>query len=451
MKNNADIEKALKSFAANGKGYKLYLDYYDGRHDVAFEVEKFNTAVSESFKAFAKKYNLNLCPAVCDALTDKLIVENFRVESGDVEIPKKAWEIWQNNFMDIRSDEVHHEAVVLGDAYVQVWVNSEKQTIIYPQNATRCSVVYDEETPNKILWAAKYWKTPDKKMRLNLFYPDVTYKFISKKEVSGIPQKASDFVAYTDEGSDAVKNPYNRVPMFHFSNNGKMGHLGKSELINAIPVQDSLNRTVMSKFVAMEFAAFLQRWGTGIESNEDDEGNPISPFIAGVEKIWLSENPDAKFGVFPATDLNQFLDVKNSAIIDMARVTGTPLWYFVQVDGGFPSGEALKKSETRHTNKIKNRMNTFGQVWADVMSFALQIENKKPDARLFTDWIEPEPVSRKEELGNIILEKEIGISDRQALIEAGYGEADVERILKENEEKARRQANAFNAGENLDE
>lgn len=448
MKNDADIEYALKTFVDTKAKYTRYRSYYDGEQDVAFETDKFKTAVSEAFKAFAETFNLNLCPAVCDALKDKLIIENFRVEAGDADLQTTAWKIWQNNFMDIRSDEVHDEAIVAGDAYVQVWVNLEKKVTIYPQTAMRCLVVYDEETPGRVLWAAKYWLLPNKRMRLNLFYAKETQKYISKKEVGkALPQKAADFVSYTDEGSDIVNNPYGRVPIFHFANNGKMGQGGKSELVNAIPVQNSLNRTVLDKFVAMQFASFLQRWATGIESNEDDDGNPISPYIAGVEKIWMSENTDAKFGVFPATDLTQFLAVKNSAIIDMARVTGTPLWYFVQTEGGFPSGEALKKSQDRHINKIKNRMKFFGQVWADVISFALEIENAGQDIRLFTDWIEPEPISRKEDLENIILEKEIGISEEQALIEAGYGESDIAKMMQANAAKADAMIQSFNDGE----
>lgn len=448
MKNDADIEKALKTFVDTKPKYEKYRKYYDGDHDQAFDTDKFKEAVSEAFKKFAEEYRLNLCPAVCDAVKDKLIVENFRVESGENDLPVEAWKIWHNNRMDIRSGEVHTEAVKTGDAYVQVWADPEQNITIYPQKADRCFVVYDEESPGKILWAAKYWFMPDKRVRLTLFYPDEVQKYVSKKKVDkSLPQKASDYVEYTDEGSSVIKNPYGKVPIFHFANNGETGQRGKSELADAIPVQNSLNRTVMDKMVAMQFASFLQRWAIGIESNYDDEGNEISPFISGVEKVWTTENPDAKFGVFPSTDLTQFLAVKDSAIIDMARVTGTPLWYFVQTNGGFPSGEALKKSETRHINKVKDRMKTFGQTWGDVMAFALMMENKGKDIRLFTDWVEPEPISRKEELENIILEKEVGISDEQALIEAGYGEEDVKKFLKAKAEKSEEMITKFNAGE----
>lgn len=453
MKNATDIEKALKTFSETKSKYELYRRYYNGDHVVAFDTEKFNTAVSDAFRSFAETYKLNLCPAVCDALKDKLIVENFRAEDGaDKKLAEEIWKIWQDNLMEIRSDEVHDEAIVMGDAYVQVWVDPNKKVTIYPQRADRCSVFYDEEIPGKILWAAKYWFQPDRKMRLTLFYPDRVERYVSKKEIPAgrIPQKATDFKEFTGEGKSVIKNPYNQVPIFHFANNGKTGQRGKSELADAIPVQDSLNRAVMDKMVAMQFASFLQRWAIGIEDNLDEDGNPISPFIAGVEKVWTTENPEAKFGVFPASDLNQFLQVKDSAIIDMARVTGTPLWYFIQTDG-FPSGEALQKSGIRFINKVSNRMLRFGQSWADAMAFALRIEKGTQDSfRLFTNWKEPEPISRKEELENILLETELGLPKEQALIEAGYGEEDVKRFKEMAAQKREEAVRQFNSGEEIE-
>lgn len=132
MRNDANIETALKTFTKNKSKYEIYRNYYDGKQTVAFDTDKFRDAVSEAFKTFAENYKLNLCPAVCDAVSDKLIVQSFRVDTGDEATAKAAWEMWQNNLMDIRSDEVHDEAVAIGDAYIQVWVDADGKVTIYP-------------------------------------------------------------------------------------------------------------------------------------------------------------------------------------------------------------------------------------------------------------------------------------------------------------------------------
>jgi len=50
--------------------------YYRGSHDLAFASAKFQNAFGALFREFA----LNLCPAVCDSVRDKLIVKGFGVE-----------------------------------------------------------------------------------------------------------------------------------------------------------------------------------------------------------------------------------------------------------------------------------------------------------------------------------------------------------------------------------
>lgn len=477
MNMNPDIATAIKKFKDSLPGYDKNDRYYRGDHDLRYATEKFLNTFGSLFREFA----LNLCPAVVDAVRDKLVITEFGVEAGgETTIADEAWKIWQLNRMGKRSGEVHKEAVRNGDAYAIVWPNRTGQVTIYPQRAATCTVVYDEETPGRILWAAKHWRTNDRKFRLNLYYPDRVERYISKRRREDIPElqtnrlqgaqgdrfpgffqnksayasvlpEAKEFIEYTDEGSPVITNPYEKVPVFHFANNSDIGSPGQSELINAIPIQDALNKSVLDMMVAMEFASYRQRWAAGIEIEYDEAGKPIPPFQAGIERLWITENGEAKFGDFEATDLDQFLNVKESFRVDMAAVTGTPLWYFMQAKGDFPSGEALKKSETRFIHKVRDRQESFGQVWEDVMAFALLVENKGKDVRLFAEWEDPSPLSPKEDLENILLKKDIGISDEQALMEAGYGEKDIARIQKENAAKREAMVKEFNAGEVTDE
>lgn len=462
---NNDLETAITTFKSNSEKYRKAERYYRGDHDLAFATEKFKNAFGAMFREFA----LNLCPAVCDAVRDKLKVREFRVEQGGSAAATEAWRIWQMNRMGRRSGEVHKEAVKNGDAYVIVWPNAAGEATIYPNKAGVCTVVYDEETPGRVLWAAKHWRTPDKRVRLNLFYPDRIEKYVSKGECeAGIPE-AKEFTAYAEdriqntedrmgsqekragmpalpvkEGSFRIPNPYGIVPVFHFANNADIGANGRSELEAAMPVQDAMNKSVLDMLVAMEFASYRQRWAAGIEIEYGDDGKPVPPFKAGVDHLWITENPEARFGDFEAANLEQFLKVKDSFRLDMACVTGTPMYYFMQVSGDFPSGEALKKAESRFIAKVRDRQESFGQVWEDAMAFALMVEGKA-ETRLFADWEDPSPLSEKEKLENLAVKKELGISDAQALTEAGYGEADIARILSEKKASADRLIEAFNA------
>lgn len=457
---NKDITAAIKAFRDNSLIFDKTERYYRGTHDLAFATDKFINAFGTLFREFA----LNMCPAVVDAVRDKLVVTEFGVEeAAGGEVATEAWRIWQANRMGKRSGEIHKEAIKNGNAYAIVWPDASGKVTIYPNKAANCMVVYDDETPGRVLWAAKYWKGGDGKYRLNLFYPDRVEKYIAKRKAepqleprnvtaeatvtppSIVLPEAKDFEPTAE--SPIVRNPYGIVPVFHFANNSDIGGVGTSELATAIPVQDALNKSVLDMLVAMEFAAYRQRWAAGIEIEFDEKtGAPVPPYKAGIERLWITENPDAKFGDFEATDLEQFLKVKESFRVDIAAATGTPLYYLMQISGDFPSGEALKKSETRFINKVRDRMESFGQVWEDVMSFALLIEGKR-DVRLFTNWEDPAPLSEAEMLLNLLTKSQIGVPAEQLWMEAGYGEADITKMLAAKAAAADAAARRFNAGD----
>ncbi|MCU0239235.1 MAG: phage portal protein, partial [Pyrinomonadaceae bacterium] len=355
-----------------------------------------------------------------------------------------VWKIWQANRLDVRSDLVHKESLKKGDSYIIVWVDSNKKTTIYPQKADNVCVFYDEETPGKISWAAKGWIDSNKFARLNLYYADRIEKYISKKEAkNGLPAE-KDFQAFAEEPK--VENPYKIVPVFHFPNNADIANSGKAESVDAIPIQNALNKTVCDMMVGSEFAALPQRYATGLENEYDDAGNPKPPFLSGIERLWTSESIDTKFGEFSAANLENFLKVKESFKTDIATITGTPLHYFMQTSGQSPSGESQRRSETRFISKCKLKQNAFGQIWADVMAFALLIEKGKKDIQLFTNWIDAGELSEKEKLENLLLKKELGIDEETLFTEAGYGADEIQRILAATQAKKDSQIQDFNAG-----
>ncbi len=345
--------------------------------------------------------------------------------------------------MQQRAGEIHKEVLKNGDAYAVLWFDARGEVTIYPHRAANVTVVYDEDAPGQIQWAAKYWRTADRRTRLNIFYPDRIERYVTKKEFDAALPDASEFVPrvlstrFSGPGKEppkggthnAIHNPFGVVPVFHFANNADVGCHGQSELVPAIPIQDGLNKSIVDMLVAMEFSAFRQRWASGLEVEYNDKGEAIPPFKIGIDRLWMTSNPQATFGEFNTTNLEQFLKVKDSFRVDMASVTGTPLHYFLQNQRGFASGESLKQNETRFLAKVRDRQTAFGQTWAELMSFALRLSGS-PGYELIAHWEDPAPMNEKDELSNLLLKKQIGISTEQALIEAGYGEIDVKRMVK---------------------
>jgi len=334
---NKDIEQALTNFRSGNERYAKATRYYDGEHDLAFATEKFQNTFGNLFREFA----LNLCPVVCDAVRDKLRVTGFGVEAvgtqaaslrvekdtqaGSLRSDTRA--IWMRNRMRTRAGEVHKEALKTGDAYLIVWPDEKGRAVLYPNRAANVTVVTDDDSPGRVLWAAKQWLTGDKHIRLNLFYPDRIEKYVSKTESEGSLPDVTEFVPLTERTTPSAKrghpsfvrrgageqpdaavmaNPFGVVPVFHFANNADLGTTGRSELEAAIPVQDGLNKSVLDMLVAMEFSAYRQRWAAGVAIEIDAEGKAVAPLTAGVEHLWISENPNARLAILTRPSLSSF-------------------------------------------------------------------------------------------------------------------------------------------------
>jgi len=486
---NPDIVWALDEFveSARMRRIQLYRLYYYGEHRLAFATDKFRSTFGTLLKAFAD----NLCESVVDTFTERLEIQGFSSNLAkpaeehitvaqpaqpeqpstptdeetepappqpafgadvaetpapapgtkilitvDDPIADEAWDLWEANYGDVIADEVHREALMTGDGFVIVWPDIDMTTTLWPQYSHEMAVRYAPNRRGRLEVAAKFWLQADKRARLTLYYDDHVERYISRNKVHQLSRaslKPSSFVPFTDDqGRSQVPNPYGRVPVFHFAHKA-FGRYGLSSLNNVIPIQDALNKAVCDMLVAMEFAAFRQRWVTGLEVEIDEAtGKPKEvPFDMGVDRIVSAGDPEAKFGEFQQTDLEQFLHVQRDFRAEVARVVGIPLHYlFTNTSAGdAPSGEALKTSELRFSRAIKKMQSRFGKDWEEAVKFALDIDAGIPeDLDLNAQWMTEAPRSPNELLDELIKKQSIGVPNSQLQKEMGY-DADEIRLF----------------------
>lgn len=434
-----DIKWALNELRAKKrvKRYKQTREYYEGKHNMAFAQERFATVFGERFWEITD----NLCPAVVDTVADRLTITGFsssavrkRTVGGQTLVSdplgSHAWSIWKRNRMRQRSNEIHRESLLTGDGYAIVWPDKSGLAAIWPQAADEMVVEYSEVAPGELTRSARVWRQLDGKMRATLYYPDHLERYVSERTQTpgNLTEKHMQLL---DVGE--VENPFGRVPVFHFPNKRLFGY-GVSELADVIPLQDALNKSVCDMLVAMEFAAFRQRWATGLDVDVDDDGKPKAPpFRPGVDRIFAAESKDTTFGEFAETNLEQFLKVQEDLRAEIARVSGTPLHYLFITRGDFPSGEAMKSAEARLTEKLEDRHDAHGPTWEQLMSFALRIEEKSLPRgfELAPSWADPAPRSDEERARTGLMKRQLGVSRRQVLKEQGYSDDVIEEMLKE--------------------
>lgn len=418
------MTKVLKRFNGQRQLYKDYDDYYEGRHRLRFATDKFTNAFGRLFRKFAS----NMMPTIVEAAADRIQISGWQSANQDVTL---ADDIWLRNNMDNKAGDVHEEALKMGDAYVIVWPDKDGFPVIYPQEAMSIVVIYNEDSPNIIDVAAKLWPLENEQWRLTLYYSDRIEKYRTISKVHGLPDKPSAFTPYLTPGESwPLFHTYERVNVFHWPNKSGLKLFGRSELKDVIPVQDALNKTIMDMLVAMEYGAYPQRWATGIEEPDIDPetGKAIQPFKAAMDRLWQTENSEANFGQFQATDLEQFESVQNGFRLDIARITKTPLHYFLEGADGFPSGEALKTAEAPFVAKVKDRQHTFGDVWEDVMHFCLQILDSDID-KLDIVWESASPRSEREVVEIAIMKKSAGVPQEIIWKELGYDDEQIKEML----------------------
>jgi hypothetical protein len=446
-----DVAWALDQFRDSGRATRTRVsrDYYRGDHPLLFATERFREVFRDKFGAVID----NLCPAVIESVADRLEVTGFTAsgledpEQADG-IAKYAWSVWQRNRMDLRAPETHREALITGDGFAIVWPGADGRATIWPQTSEDMAVEYDPQEPDRIIRAAKLWTIPTetgqkRRMRVTIYLPDRIERYVTERTVAydrpGQRTRMTQFVPYASTEAAAasatteaiVPNPFGRVPVFHFPNRA-VGRYGVGELLDVIPLQDALNKTLCDQMIASEFGSYIQRILLGYEVEVDERTNmPKAPELPDGADKWVAiRDPNVKVETIPQTDITMFLEAEENLRAEIARVSGTPLHYLFITKGDYPSGEAMKSAEARFTRKLRERMTSFGNVWEDALAFALRIDERPlPEGvQLATQWTDPAPRASSKEIADLM----------PALKEAGVPfEWTWKHILGVSEEEAR--------------
>lgn len=473
-----DLDEALESLQDALPEYNRAEAYYEGTVK-----EKFlNKAVQQLLTGSSTDFNVNLAGRVVDAVQDRMEIAAVTAEPIDdeededtpesdsadddtlgVEEPEEeemseeerlldeaVSKIWRDNEMDIEAPEVHQKMLEFGDAYLFVGLcddeeeeDPEKVDLFFnsPKNVR---VLYEDENPRKKRLSIKRWEVGpknSKRIRLNLYYREGTYKFISK----GASDRAgaADFMVYVDDTTDEmgyVPNDTGEIPFFHFRT---ARPYGRPEHRKAYGAQDALTKIITNMMATSDFAAFPQRWAlqeTGTTTDDDldwDEGdggatadtkNPSdlqSQLISGPGRIWPLRNMKA-VGQFQAADMDQFLKPLNTFAGLMAAVTATPVSYFLVTIGATNtaiSGESQRKGESPFISKVNARQLSAESTWQDAVGYGLSLIGMEAEVKV--RWAPLQIVSGKEGWEAVLAQQKAGVPVRQTLLEAGYTEAEV--------------------------
>lgn len=341
-----DEQTRLKKIAA----------YMAGRQDSVY-VPK---GARQEYRWLIKRARVNILPLVVTVVAQSLFVDGYRPEKSDKNA--KAWSYWQANRMDGRQHGLHRAVLKYGVGYCLVLpgrMADQSMPVITPKSPRRLTAFYEDPIDDEWPLFAVEVKTeniaPGKQQNVVHLY-DAT----SRYKLVGDPDRRDKL--YLVDADDAVaEHGLGVCPVVRYLNGDDLDgdDCVRGEVEPLFDMQDQLNSTTFGRMMAEQFAAFRQRYVAGMVA-EDEEGRPRAPFAAAVDRLWVAEDPDTRFGEFEQTDLSGYLKSVEETIRHVATVSQTPphnlLGSMVNL-----SAEALNAARDGLNSKVAERKSTLGE------------------------------------------------------------------------------------------
>ncbi|ANS02768.1 hypothetical protein [uncultured Mediterranean phage uvDeep-CGR0-KM14-C182] len=404
--------------------YELARRYYNGDHD---------TALTDRLKKFLPprlSFRDNFMDVVVDTLAERMNVIGFDIEDEDIH--DWAWNLWNLNRMDYTQGVVHTEAIMLGDSYILCDWDQEHERPRWTHQLAEMIIPHYSEDSRRIDWASKKWvQRPrlgeEPETRLNLYFPDRVEKYVAKGGVWGHYQDDQDEV-WPAPWLDKSGQPLG-VPFIHFRNRPMGSDFGISEILNVMPMQDLLNKTLIDLTMILDTLAFPQRYTLNV-----NHGSSRLDILPGSVTEFHSEYDGGQVGQWSAANVDGPLKAIESLVQHIAGTTRTPQHLF-QIMGGAPSGEALKTAESGLVQKAKQRMISFGNAWEDCIILALRVQEafgssvrNVEEVAPSTTWGDPETRNEQAHLESLKAKAELGISKHQIWRELGYTQEQIDQM-----------------------
>jgi hypothetical protein len=412
-------EKWHELAAFQGALVQLYRQYYDGEHRLKLtpEMKKMMQITDDRLD----RYNANYSETVVHAMSDRLKVSGIAVKSKtstsaalqdylkglgltvDVKLiadtlqtqfgardagdSAQLWidEIMQANRFDALQIDVHIATLRDGSTYVMsAW--EEGKGVVWahePAYDGDCGVlvVWDGKRQNLVA-GVKIFRSGDAK-HVNIYYPS-SVEYYSVDGTDSVDEK---LVARKEPAKTAKEGVMVGVPIIPFMNKSGDRKRPKSELVNVIPLQDSLNRGLVSLIMAEELTAFRVLLAKGIDIpggvtpgmvyktivNNPNGGGQLIPTEADQANAIAAYYSSIDLKAIEGSPLVQFIEVADFLIGLIGAVSHTPLPQIMGSDS--QSGESLKQREVGLLGKVGRAQVQVGNAWEDLTKLSARIQN----------------------------------------------------------------------------
>lgn len=362
-----DLERAFKALTDKQAHHDEKWAYYDGNTPMVYSTKK----LRELFGNIDANWSENWCAVVVDSAFERINLARFQAE--DDATTRLINELWEATEMNLDSDDTHLASLVCGEGFVIVG-EGEGGIEAYYNDPRNVWIRYDSARPKVKQYAAKWWVGDDEHRYMTLYYTDRFEDYKSTAKAKN--QKSGGPRDWESLGSTA--HTYGEIPVFHFKRERRAI---KSEMLNAMRIQDAVNKLFADMMIASEFGTIRQRWAVTNAENAGatlSMGNAVTLFPAGDK-----DSEPTQVGEFDSADTEKAMNAMRQLVGDLATITRTPHNYF-EKQGGTPSGEALIAMEAPLVKKCKNYIERYTAEWRRVAAFMLKLSGRAVDPSTIT-------------------------------------------------------------------
>ncbi|GGM39486.1 hypothetical protein GCM10012275_07960 [Longimycelium tulufanense] len=358
------LERSLGRFIDEYQRYSYIEAYLTGKHDPPYVPKH----AHREYRNLLQQSVLNFLPLIVTAVAQQLYVEGYR--KPDSPDDDSAWEYWRRNSMDAWQHSAHRDALSYGVSYILV-LPGDKAPVIRPVSPLAMTALYEDPIHDEWpVWALHHsidYTTGTKRSKVHLYDATNVHTYVGDYALGvAIDLDSFELVETKAHGLGVCPVVRMRNTLSLSPNVAPAG-----EIESLIPTQDRLNNLVLSESMIAQYASFRQRWATGLVIPEDPAtGRPVEPFNAAVNRLWVSDSTDTKFGEFAESDITKILAAINETVKHMSAISQVPPVYLLG-DIVNMSAEALAASEAGLQRKVTEKRTVFGEAWAQVMRLAV--------------------------------------------------------------------------------
>ena len=359
--------------------------YMRGRHDSVYVPHGAKT----EYRWLLQRSVVNFLPLVVAVIAEDLHVDGYLPTNPEGEVsdpasagsntaeadPANPWNIWHANRMQARQHGLHRAVVKYGITYSVVLPGTMQgpggevidQPVIRPVSPRRMTALYADDVGDE--WPVyaveeRLIRNERGAVRQVWLYDDqCRYTLVGKEDDprlywaddsglfgSGWEDIPSGMPTIEEHGLGVC--PVVRF-LYDMDLDGEMDVSGAVEPL--IPLQDQINTTTFNLLMSQQYASFRQRWVTGMVP-DDEDGRPREPFRAGVDRLFVAEDTDTKFGEFGQTDIAPILDSREASIRHMSTISQVPPYHLLgaMINLSSEALAAARDGRDRATSELKS-------------------------------------------------------------------------------------------------